>query len=327
MTSGIPFDDFRALLGRLEGPDRAAGDAAHQCQRRLGEEAALLGRLGQLAIWLAKWSGRAKPAVLRPVVGVFAANHGIAAAGLSDRPLEWTERMVAHCAAGGAAVSQICGTDDIGLKVFDLALDVPTADITRDAALDERDCAATMAFGMEATAGGTDLFVVNGLGAGNNTVAAALLTSVLGRAGADWIGSDEPLANERCAAVDRALALHRHHLADPLEALRRVGGREFAAIAGAILAARMQKIPVVLDGDAALAVAAALKAANASAVDHCVLAARPVSLAGRRAIEKLALTPLIDLGTDLPAGALGAMAVGVLRTAVALHAGVQPLDQ
>ena len=127
-----------------------------------------------IAAWLAKWSGRAPPAINRPLVAIFAGNHGVARRGISPRPVEATARAVELCAAGGAAINQVCLAYDLGLKVFDLALHLPTADITQEAALDERGCAATMAYGMEAIAGGTDLICLGDLGVGNSTVAAAI---------------------------------------------------------------------------------------------------------------------------------------------------------
>ena len=202
--------------------------------------------------------------MLRPVVAVFAGNHGIARHGISPRPVEATQRLVELAAAGGAAINQICIAHDLGLKVFDLALHLPTGDFTEDAALDERGCAATMAFGMEAIAGGIDLLAIGDLGVGDSTAAAAIFAALYGGSGADWVGpgsgADAAMIARKAAVVDRGLALHAAHLKDPLEILRRVGGREFAAIAGAILAARMEKVPVVLDGFSATAAAAILHA-------------------------------------------------------------------
>ena len=161
--------------------------------------------------------------------------------------------MVELCAAGGAPVNGACLAHDIGLKVFDLALHLPTGDITKEAALDERACAATMAFGMEAVAGGTDLLCVSGLGVGEETVAAAILRRCMAVPGATGDADREgmrPLSSNGRGHRSGARA-PKAHLNDPLEALRRLGGREFAAIAGAIIAARMERVPVVLDGPAA----------------------------------------------------------------------------
>ncbi len=248
----------------------------------------------------------------RPLVAVFAGTHGVAQAIGGSDP---TQAMVERIAAGGAVVSQVCASGDLGLKVFDLALEVPVADIRTEAALDERGCAATMAFGMEAVAGGTDLIVVSGLGFGGEIGAAALLSALFGEEPERLLG--EGAAAEAAAA---ALAMHAGKLKDPLEALRRLGGRETAAIAGAVLAARTEKVPVVLDGFSALAAAAVLKAANPAALEHCLLGQVGTG-AERRAAELLGLTPLLDLGIASGDGTGGALAAGVVKAAAQASVG------
>ncbi|RYE63280.1 MAG: nicotinate-nucleotide--dimethylbenzimidazole phosphoribosyltransferase, partial [Rhizobiaceae bacterium] len=152
--TGLPFDDFRTLMQNLPGPDARALVAARERDAQLTKPAGSLGRLEEIAYWLAAWSGRA-PSVTRPLVAIFAGNHGVTRHGITPFPSSVTQQMVENFAAGGAAINQICVTHDLGLKIFDLALDYPTGDIATEAALSERDCAATMAFGMEAIAGGT----------------------------------------------------------------------------------------------------------------------------------------------------------------------------
>lgn len=323
--TGLPFDDFRALFPQLPGPDEDAANAVRRDFQRMRKPHSSLGRIEEIAAWLAAWSGRA-PAVTRPLVAIFAGNHGVARNGISTRQPEDTAAMVELCAAGGAAVNQICIAHDLGLKVFDLALDLPTADITEAAALDERACAATMAFGMEAVAGGADLLCIGDLGVGNSTVAAAMLAALFGGSGADWIGpgpdGDDALTARRIAVVDLALATHAGRLKDPLEVLRRVGGREFAAIAGAILAARIQQVPVILDGFAATAAAAVLYALQNDVLDHC-LAAHVSSRPGHReALEKMGLRPVLDLGLSHGEGTAAALAAGLVKSAALVHSGM-----
>ncbi|MDK1482864.1 nicotinate-nucleotide--dimethylbenzimidazole phosphoribosyltransferase, partial [Sinorhizobium sp. 6-117] len=273
-ASGLPFDDFRELLRNLPGPDSAALVAARERDAQLTKPPGALGRLEEIAFWLAAWTGR-PPAVTRPLVAIFAGNHGVTRQGVTPFPPSVTQQMVENFAAGGAAINQICVSQDLGLKVFDLALDYPTGDITEEAALSERDCAATMAFGMEAIAGGTDLLCIGEMGIGNTTIAAAINLGLYGGTAEEWVGpgtgSEGEVLKRKIAAVEKAVALHRDHLSDPLELMRRLGGREIAAMAGAILAARMQKVPVIVDGYVATAAAAILKAANPSALDHCLI--------------------------------------------------------
>jgi len=323
MTSGLPFDDYRQLLRALPGPDEAARARAAERSSRLSAQGPALGRLGTIAEWLAAWTGR-DPQILRPLVALFAGTHDIARRHLfAGRPDE-TQAMIEHAAAGGAAVNQLCAANDLGLKVFDLALHMPVGDISAGAALDERGCAATMAFGMEAVAGGIDLLCVAGVGAGGTVSAAALMGALHGGAAEDWVGfeDDRAMRARAVAVVQQALAFHGANLNDPFEALRRLGGREIAAMAGAILAARTEKVPVVLDGYASLAAAAALRAVHPSAIDHCLLGHVSTEPGMARAAPLLGLRPVLDLSLGDGEGMGAALAAGVVRNAAAIHAGM-----
>jgi nicotinate-nucleotide--dimethylbenzimidazole phosphoribosyltransferase len=323
-VSALPFDDFRALIGGLPAADAGAEGQVRALFAKAAARQGSLGRVEDIAAWLAAWSGRSPPMVTRPLVAIFAGNHGVLGHGVAPQAAPTTAEAVEFIAAGGAAVSQACVANDLGLKVFDLALHVPTGDITREAALDERGCAATMAFGMEAIAGNTDLLCLAGLGAGGPVVAAALLAAVFGGEGRDWIDRSEAeaeIVDRRRAAVDAALEFHRGHLRDPLEALRRLGGREFAAVAGAILAARMEKVPVLLDGMTALAAASVLKAANPAALDHCLLAALPAGPGAARAADRLGLKSLLDLGALGGQGLGAALAAGLVKASAIVASG------
>ena len=124
------------------------------------------------------------PILRRPPAGLrLRGRHGVTAKGVSAFPSDVNRQMLENFAAGGAAINQICAAYGLGFKVFDLAIDMPTGDITETDAMDEKACVATMAFGMEAIAGGTDLLAIGEMGIGNTTVAAAIYTSPLRRAG------------------------------------------------------------------------------------------------------------------------------------------------
>jgi nicotinate-nucleotide--dimethylbenzimidazole phosphoribosyltransferase len=323
VTSGLPFDDIRNLLKEMPGPDAEAIASVKARDGRLTKPPGALGRLEMIAEWVAAWQGHYPPRIERPVVVVFAGNHGVVAQGVAAYPAEVTRQMVANFQGGGAAVNQICKTFDLGLKVFELALDHPTRDITEAAALEETDCAATMAYGMEAIAGGCDLLCVGEMGIGNTTIAAAICHGLYGGTPMDWVGPgtgvDSAGLRRKADAVGRAVALHKDHLGDPLEVLRRLGGRELAAMAGAILAARLQHVPVLLDGYVATAAAAVLHAADATALDHCLAAHCSAEPAHRRLLQKIGKEPLVDLGMRLGEASGAALAAGIVRAAVNLH--------
>jgi nicotinate-nucleotide--dimethylbenzimidazole phosphoribosyltransferase len=318
-----PFDDIRRLITTMPGPDEAAVEAVRLRERQLTKPAGSLGRLEWLTEWLAAWQGKAPPTVDRPLVCVFAGSHGVTARGVSAYPSEVNRQMLENFAAGGAAINQICASLGLGFKVFDLALDMPTNDITEREAMDERACVATMAFGMEAIAGGTDLLAIGEMGIGNTTIAAAIYAALYGGPVEHWVGRGTGVDDEgfkrKVAAVEAAIERHREHLNDPLEILSRLGGREVAAMAGAILAARLQKIPVVLDGYVATAAAAVLHAIHPSTIDHCVAGHLSAEGAHQDVLARLGKIPLLALGMRLGEGSGAALAVGLIKSAAAVH--------
>lgn len=324
-TSGLPFDDFRSLINQLPEISDHAVLSARDHEASLSKPVGSLGRLEAIAEWLAGWTGRAKPQITRPLVAVFAGNHGVVAQGVTSQPQSLTMEMVNNFAAGGAPINQICIANDLGLKVFDLALEHPTEDITQTAAMDERTCAATMAFGMEAIAGGTDLLCIGEMGVGNTTIAAAICNGLYGGEAAEWTsvaaGEDEAILAQKTEAVQAAVKLHENHLRDPLELLRRLGGREVAAIAGAILAARVEKIPVVIDGYVVTAAAAVLHAINPQAIDHCLFSHVSTEPGHKLLLDKLGRAPLLDLGVCLGTGVGSALAAGIIKAAALCHSG------
>lgn len=330
-ASGLPFDDIRALLASMPEPDMAAANAVRARDKDLTKPAGSLGRMEEIAEWLAAWQGKAKPTVDRPLVCVFAGNHGVVAQGVSAFPQAVTRQMLENFAAGGAAINQICAAFDLGFKVFDLALDLPTGDFTQADALDERACVATMAFGMEALAGGADLLCLGEMGIGNTTSAAAVYAALYGGDAAFWCGRgtgvDDAGLARKVAAVEAGLALHAAHLNDPLEVLRRFGGREMAAICGAILAARQQRIPVILDGYVVTAAAAILHALEPSALDHCLAGHLSAEGAHAQVLARLGKQPLLALDMRLGEGTGAALAAGLVKAAAAVHSGMATFAQ
>ncbi len=325
-ATGLPFDDIRSLFERLPDPDQEARTRAALRNANLVKPTGSLGRLEDIALFLAGWQGTDKPQIMRPVVALFAGNHGIHAQGVSRWPMEITQTMVDMFMQGGAAINQICAQNGLGLKVFDLALDVPTQDFTQEPAMDEKACAATIAFGMEAIAGGVDLICIGEMGIANTTSASAIYAALFGGDANEWVGdgagADAQQLARKVAAIESGLALHKAQLDDPLEVLRCLGGREITAMVGTILSARMERIPVLIDGFVATAAASVVHAIDPKALDHCLFAHASAERAHRSVLARLGQQPLLDLGMRLGEGTGAALAASLIKAAAATHSGM-----
>lgn len=317
------YADVLELLTIVPDGDEAAVAAVRARDSQLTKPAGSLGQLETLVEFLARWQGRARPRLDNPMVTIFAGNHGVTDQGVSAFPREVTAQMVANFTNGGAAISQICALHEINLRVFELALELPTGDITQEPALDDRMCAATIAYGMEAIAGKPDLICIGEMGIGNTTVAAAIFAALYGGTGADWVGRgtgvDDAGLTRKADAVDRALARHKGELDHPLAILARLGGREIAAMLGALLAARHQKVPVIVDGFVATSAAAIAHAINPAAIDHCLFAHVSAESGHARALTAMGQKGLLDLGMRLGEGSGAALAAVLAKTALHLH--------
>jgi len=326
MKNPTDLNGFRAALLNLPAADAAARAKAEARNGQLTKPPGALGRLEDLAIWYAGWRGDAQPAIDRPQVIVFAANHGVAARGVSAFPADVTAQMVANFQAGGAAVNQLARAFGARMDVVALQLEAPTADFTVAAAMDEAAFCEALRAGWQAVDEASDLLIVGEMGIGNTTAAAAVAAGLFGGTGADWAGRgtgvDAGGLALKAAVVDEGLALHRAELGDALSVLRCLGGRELAAMAGAILRARVLRIPVILDGFICTAAAAALEKARPGALDHCVAGHVSAETAHGRMLAALGKAPLLSLGLRLGEGSGGTLAIGVLKGAIACHSGM-----
>ncbi len=320
------LDEIRALVSHLPGPDLEAGSAAATREAQLTKPAGSLGRLEELAGWLATWQGRHPPRIEHPRTVVFAGNHGVASRGVSAYPASVTAQMVQNFIAGGAAVNQLCRVIDADLRVYEMNLDTPTGDIVDGPAMSDNECARAIAYGMMAVEPGIDALAVGEMGIGNTTVASALCMGLFGGEAAEWTGPGTGVGgaalDRKREAVAAAVARHRGEAGDPFELLRRLGGLEFAAMAGAILAARMGRVPVVLDGFCSAAAAAVLYAADPRALDHCVAGHVSAEPGHRRLLAAIGKTPLLDLGMRLGEASGAALAIPLLKSALACHTGM-----
>lgn len=319
---------MRRILRDLPGPDLTAQTEVVRRQAELTKPAGSLGRLEEIAEWLAAWQGRAQPRVERPRIAVFAGTHGVAARGVSAYPPEVTQQMVKNFLNGGAAINQLAAAIDADLRIYELDLAHPTGDFSRGTAMDETRAANAMAYGMMAAEPGIDVLCLGEMGIANTTTAATLCAALFGGTGKDWAGHGTGVAGKalehKIAVIDEALAHHKETIArrDPLELLAAVGGEEFAAITGAIVAARMGRIPVLLDGYACTAAAAVLHAVDRRALDHCLVAHRSAEPGHDRLLKAIDRRPLFDLGMRLGEASAAALAVPLLKAAAACHNGM-----
>ncbi|KTT73866.1 nicotinate-nucleotide--dimethylbenzimidazole phosphoribosyltransferase [Sphingomonas endophytica] len=330
MTRFTSVAAFGAALVDLPPADAGARRAAADRQARLTKPVGSLGRLEEIAEFMAAWQGRARPRLNDGRAIIFAGNHGVAARGVSAYPPEVTEQMVANFARGGAAINALATAAGLSLTVVPLMLEQPTGDITLEAAMSETECLEALDAGAAAVTGDIDLLVPGDMGIGNTTPAAALCAASFGGSGIEWVGPGTGVAGTalqaKIAAVDDALVTHGD-ARTAFERLRRLGGREIAAIAGAVLAARHARVPVLLDGFIVGAALAPLAAAQPAIVDHCLAGHCSAEPGHRRLLERLGLSPLLSLDMRLGEGSGAAVAAGVVRAALAAHDRMATFDE
>jgi nicotinate-nucleotide--dimethylbenzimidazole phosphoribosyltransferase len=254
-------------------------------------------------------------------VALFAGNHGVTAQGVSPYPSAVTVQMVENFRHGGAAINALSNTLGLKLSVLPLSLDMPTGDISVTDAMSVGETLEALNAGARAVDPEADLLVVGEMGIGNTTIAAALCAASLGGNGLDWAGAGTGLDSagvvHKAKVIDRAMA--RASVSGPFEILRQLGGRELAAIAGAVCAARARRLPVILDGFVTCAAVAPLFAAEPAILDHCLAGHRSAERGHARLLERFNLRPVLDLDMRLGEGSGGALAAAVVRAAVATH--------
>lgn len=316
--------DLAGLLAELPGPDGAAGRAWAAREPRLTKPAGSLGRLEEIGQWLSVWQGRHPPRLDRARARIFAGNHGVAALGVSAFPAEVTAQMVANFAQGGAAINQLCRLFDVELAAVPLALERPTADFTREPALSETEWVEAFSAGMGSVPEDTDLLILGEMGIGNTTPAAAIAGALFGGEAGSWTGRGTGVEGASFVRKTEVVAagIARHGALPPLEAMRCLGGRELAAMAGATVAARLGRVPVLLDGYVCTAAVAPLEKACPGALDHCLVAHVSAEPGHRRLIAALSKRPLLDLDMRLGEGSGAALALGLVRAALACHTGM-----
>lgn len=312
------------LASALPSSDAASVRAATERQMSLTKPPGALGRLEELAIFMAGWQNTDRPVINAAQALVFAGNHGVCAQGVNPFPQEVTAQMVLNFEAGGAAINQICAVSGADLSVIALDLDHPTADITEAPAMTAAEALQAMQRGAEAVSPDAQVLVLGEMGIGNSTIAAALALGAFGGAPSEWVGrgtgADEAGLALKAEVIARAVT--RHSGTRGLDILSALGGREQAAICGAVIEARSRRIPVILDGFICTAAVVPLFDADPRFLEHCLVGHASREPGHRKLLDAMGIDPILSLDMALGEGSGAALALGVLRTALACHNGM-----
>ena len=323
-------------------PDEKAHAAALRRQGQLTKPLGSLGMLEAVALRLAALQGTECPTAEHAAIVIFAADHGIAAEGVSAFPQAVTGEMVKNFACGGAAISVLAKVLDASLEVVNLGTvndpgDWPNvvraviAPMTENFALKPAMSEAQLLQALQAghdsveraLSHGAQIYIGGEMGIANTTAAAALGCALLGLAPAKLAGPGTGLDHKgvahKIAVLERVLVLHLPHIDGPLEALRRVGGFEIAALAGAYLTCAQRGLPVLVDGFIATVAALVAVRIAPSSANWLIYAHASAEPGHVLVLQALGAEPLLDLGMRLGEGSGAAVALPLLRMACALH--------
>ncbi len=331
-------------FAQVSPPDAGAAAAARARQDTLTKPRGALGRLEDLSVWVAACQGHCPPRQFdRARVVVFAGDHGVARSGVSAYPPEVTAQMVANIDAGGAAINVLAAIAGATVRIADLAVDVPadwgaltpqigvhkvrrgSGDITVEDALTDSEAVAAIAAGRavadEEVDAGADLLVAGDMGIGNTTAAAVLVAALTNNEPVAVVGFGTGIDDggwaRKTAAIRDALFRARRVLPDPVALLRCCGGADLAALAGFCAQAAVRRTPLLLDGLAVTAAALVAERLAPGARQWWQAGHRSTEPSHALALAALELEPILDLRMRLGEGTGAALALPILRAAVA----------
>ncbi len=326
----------------LRPPSRTARRAARERVAALAQPAGALGRLEDVAAWLAACQDRCPPTPPSHVRAVIlAGDHGVSHDGVSAYPREVTPAMVRAFVGGVAGASVLAHQHGVTLRVLDLGVDADLSDlpgvcdrkVRRSSGSIDREDALTAdqtrtaldagrAVAAEEVAAGADLLVLGDMGIGNTTPATALVAATLGTPPEQVVGRgtgvDDTRLAHKTALISRALARAGSRVADPVDRLTALGSADLAAGVGFLVEAARSGVPVLLDGIVPVAELGVAEDLEPGVVAWCVAGHRSTEPAQRLVLEKLGLEPLLDLGLRLGEGTGALTALPLLRSAALL---------
>jgi len=340
LTGSPDSVEVASTLAAIEPVDPAWIERARARQKALTKPEGSLGRLEEVANRVAAIQQTLAPSLGKARIILFAADHGVAAEGVSAYPSSVTAEMVRNFLGGGAAICAIARANGIDLRVVDVgvASDLPESDglvrlpiargtgnIVREPAMSPESAAAAIAVGIrmvrEAVSDGCGVVGIGEMGIGNTTTAAAVTVALTGHASSEVVGRgtgvDNRTLRKKVQVVARAAAFHRLPIADPIQILSRVGGFEIAAMCGVSIGAAATRTPVMVDGFIATAAAALACRMSASVGDYLFAAHRSPEAGHGILLDLIGHSPLLDLGMRLGEGTGAALGIAMLRSGVA----------
>lgn len=293
----VNFAEIRNLMKEMPGPDLEAETAVRSrllSQKLAGSD---YQQLTDFYAWLARWQGEAFPKIDRPRIAIFAANHGIATEeGVVNAALSQTQESVDALVNGDSPTYRMAEKIDADLRVYEMDLATPTQHIQQAPAMTEEECAKAMTYGMMAVEQNVQLLAIGEVGAGSELSAAAICLALFGGKPEEWLpntGLSSRYAKQLSLVVD-AVEKHRDlkETAEAFDVLAALGGFQFAAICGTVLAARLARIPVLLEGFTALAAASILTFYDKDFLDHCLISGETIDTAQQKLMAELGKTTL-----------------------------------
>jgi nicotinate-nucleotide--dimethylbenzimidazole phosphoribosyltransferase len=322
------LSEINLLIEQLPKPNQEIIKEAKEYQNQLTKPQGSLGILEDLSIFFCGWQNNIKPSLKKIQTLIFAGNHGVCNQGVNSYPQSVTSEMVLNFKNGGAAINQLCAHSSVNLQVIPIDLDNPTNDIYFGPAMNETELLVSINKGIEAVNKKSDLIVLGEMGIGNSTKASAISSACFGGSIEKWVGrgtanNDNKLL-KKISVIRKSLKVNKKR--EPLKILMSLGGREQAAIFGATLAARMLKIPVIMDGFICSASAAPLFLLDNSSLDHCIFGHCSMEKGHKLLLKSMNKSPLLNLNMHLGEGSGAMIALNIVRSALVCHNGMASFE-
>ena len=321
------------LRGDISMPqfDDYFANQAKDYQNKLTKPQGSLGRVEDFAIWMAGWQKKINPTMDNTHCLIYAGNHGVATQGVSAYPSDVTAQMVENFKSGGAAINQICKLANIQLSVIPIDLEYPTRDFSKEAAMGLEETIAAMQLGFDSVNQDCDLLLLGEMGISNTTAATAIACALFKQPVEAWTGIGTGLDEKRLAnkisVIKSAIELHGQNFKSPESILATLGGRELAAIVGSIIAARLLRIPVLLDGFICTSAAATLTIFDNKILDHCLVSHLSTEPGHYGILSYLNKKPILDLNLRLGEGSGAAIASLIIKSSIAIHNGMATFNE